>query len=589
MRHRHATGFALLVLAGFALDARAARSLYVLTTDNRIATIPETTPGLAVMTATAVSGVTAGEALVAIDVRPQNNRLYALGFNAMTNALQLYHVTVDANGARATPIGSPPAFSDAMAQPLAIDGSAGFGMDFNPAVDRIRVVTGTGQSFRLNPNTGAPIDADLATMGTQMDGAINGGTTSLGDAAYTNNTQITPATTLYTIDHVTGKLFIQNPPNNGVQTLGTTITLNMMPLAFGSECGLDIPRGVDAMASNVPAIGKAYAALSVGGTSGLYTIDLATAAATSLGAFGLTARDIAIIPDTAPAVALSTGGGLLIRFDLRNATQTSVSMTAALNGAEHLVGIASRPSTGQLYGLGVDPTANTASLYLIDPQSGGVSTVGMPSQIQFVDAMAQPVDFANGAYGMDFNPVVDRIRVIGDTGINFRVNPITGFPVDGDLGGAAGSVAGVNPDGPINGVMGAGVAGVAYTNNVSGTMTTTLYTLDPAGNRLMIQNPPNSGTQTFARAITLGGMPFDFDPTVGIDIPPGVDAPASNADAPGAAYAALTVPGTTSLYSLDLPGGALTSMGKIFDGTVPIAGLVTWSKLQDNLFADGFE
>ena len=53
-----------------------------------------------------------------------------------------------------------------------------FGFDFNPTVDRIRVVSDTGQNLRLNPDTGAVATAD---------GAINPGTPRIVGSAYTNN------------------------------------------------------------------------------------------------------------------------------------------------------------------------------------------------------------------------------------------------------------------------------------------------------------------------------------------------------------------------------------------------------------------
>lgn len=584
--------FALAASAAVPVDAS---SLYVLTTDNRIALIPESQPGQAATAAVAVTGLTAGDVLMGIDVRPQNNRLYGLGYNPNNNNLQLYHLAVDAGAYRATAIGSPVAFVDASGvNAVAVNASNGLGMDFNPAVDRIRVVTGSGQNFRINPNTGAGVDGDLggaagSVTGVNMDGPINGGATSLGDVAYTNNAANNAVTTLYTIDPATSSLYIQNPPNSGTQTLGQVIKLGGNTLAFSNECGLDIAAGVNAPASNSAASGDAYAALAVGGISGLYKINLATAAAASLGGFGLVARDIAVLPDSSPAIALNSAGTQLIRFATPTPSITTTISISGINASERLVGISGRPSTGQLYGLGVNPAADTATVYLVDPQTGAASVVGSTGQIAFVDALGMTVDLPNGAYGIDFNPQVDRIRVVSDTGLNFRANPITGAAVDGDLGGAAGSVIGANPDAAINGPSGLALAAVAYTNNVGGATVTTLYTLDPAGNRLLLQNPPNAGTQTNARTVTFGGVPFDFSSPVGFDIAPGVNVATGNTEAVGSGFAALGVGGTTSLYRIDLPTGAVNSIGTIGAGTTPVAGLVVWADLAVPLFSDGFE
>ncbi len=586
---------ALFALAACCAAPADARSLYVLTTDNRIALVSESQPGQAASAAVTVTGLTAGDVLVGIDVRPQNNRLYGLGYNASNNNLQLYHLIVDGGAYRAAAVGSPVAFFDATGvNAVPVNASNGLGMDFNPAVDRIRVVTGSGQNFRLDPNTGAGIDGDVggaagSVTGVNMDGPINGGTTTLGDAAYTNDVANSTVTTLYTIDPATGSLYIQNPPNAGTQSSAQTVTLGGNPLAFSNECGLDIPAGVNAPASNSPATGDAYAGLSVAGISGLYRINLSTAQATSLGGFGLVARDIALIPDSSPAIALNSAGTQLIRFATPTSTTTTTISISGVNVNERLVGISSRPLTGQLYGIGVNAASDNATVYLIDPQTGTASIVGSTGQVTFVDASAMVVNLPNGAYGVDFNPQVDRIRVVSDTGLNFRVNPITGTPVDGDLGGAAGSVIGTNPDGAINGQTGLGIAGVAYTNNIGGAAATTLYTLDPAGNRLSLQNPPNVGTQINARSVTFGGVPFDFTSPSGFDIAPGVNVATGNAEATGTGFAALGVGGTTGLYRIDLPTGAVNNLGAIGAGTTAVAGLVVWTDLAVPLFSDGFE
>jgi hypothetical protein len=582
-----ATALVLALLHG---NVATARAIYVLGTSNDIALVPEAQPGLAATTTVALTGLVAGDLLMAIDVRPQNAQLYGLGFNSAAGTVQLYHITVDAAGARAFAVGSTGTFLSAGSVPVPISGNA-FGMDFNPATDRIRVVNNSGQNFRMNPNTGAFIDGDLggaagSVSGLNMDGSVNGATTTLDDAAYTNNISNASVTTLYTIDSTTNSLYIQNPPNAGTQTLPLTVTLGA-PLDFGSESGFDIPAGVNAAVSNTPATGEAVAAFSVGGISGLYHIDLASGAATSLGSFGLTARDIAIAPETEPAIALTSTGTSLVRFQVPSpGTTSTVSLTGIVAG-ERLVGIDGRPASGQLIGFGVNATADTATTYLLDPQTGAATIIGSASQIAFVDAIGNPVDFPNASWGFDFNPTVDRMRVVSSAnGLNFRVNPNNGAPVDGDLGGAAGSVTGINPDASINGAVGAGISGAAYTNNVFGATVTTLYTLDSLGNRLFIQNPANAGTQTSPLALTLNGLPFDFDTVAGFDIPSGVNATANGSPVSGEGFAALGT-GTTSLYRINLSTGAVAPIGLIGAGGA-LEGLVVWVGT-DLLFQNGFE
>jgi hypothetical protein len=91
-------------------------------------------------------------------------------------------------------------------------------------------------------------------------------------------------TTRYTIDATSGQLYIQNPSNAGVQTLGKAIQLGGSPLSFGAVLGFEIRPEVRATTSNATvSAGSAFAALTVGGVTGLYSIDLTTGAATSLG------------------------------------------------------------------------------------------------------------------------------------------------------------------------------------------------------------------------------------------------------------------------------------------------------------------
>jgi hypothetical protein len=316
----------------------------------------------------------------------------------------------------------------------------------------------------------------------------------------------------------------------------------------------------------------------------LYRLDLTSGVAALVGAFGVTARDIAIAPELSPALALTAPGTMLRRFAAhRPVTVVGVTVTGIAAG-ERLVGIDSRPATGQVMGLGINPTANTGSVYLVDPQTGAATVIGAAGQVVLVDAAGLPVDYPDTSYAVSFNPNVDRIRVLATSGLNFRVNPNNGAAVDGNA-----ATPGVNPDGPVNGVAGIGISGAAYTNNVPGSTVTTLYTLDPAGNRLFLQNPPNNGTQTAGRSVTLDGLQFDFDTATGFDIPPGVDVPISNTEATGEGYVALTVPGTTALYRLALPGAELTRVGNVGTGTTPVAGLIAWIGIVDVLFADGFE
>ena len=348
------------------------------------------------------------------------------------------------------------------------------------------------------------------------------------------------------------------------------------PLDFSSLNGLDIPAGVNVTIPNSQASGSALALLTVGGTTGLYGIDLTTGAATRIGDFldGATpVSGFAIQNDLGgiPTVGLSVDGTQLLRFNTATpGTSTSVALSGVIAG-ETVVGVDFRPQTGQLYAFGVNASTNTATIYLVDPQTGAATAIGTPGQIAFVDAGGNPIDLPAGGYGMDFNPAVDRIRITTDSGLNFRINPNNGAAVDSD----ANAANGINPDGSINGLPAGstGVSANAYTNSFGQPLVggvTTLYTLDAASNSLFIQNLPNAGTLTGQVAVTLGGSALDFTSVNGFDIPAGVRVSTSNSAAAGVGFAGLTVGGVNSLYSINLVSGEATNLGAI--GT-QLAGL----------------
>ena len=565
---------AFALLAGTAAPAAAQQVLYVLSTGNQIARIAQGSPASAGPALLPVAGLVAGDTLVGIDLRPLNGRLYGLGFNIGTGAARLYHLDASATAATATPVGGSIAFDIPISGPH-------FGFDFNPLADRARVVTSAGQNFRINPNTGAPVDGDIAP-GLQMDLAISGAT-SVVDTAYTNATLNTTATTQYTLSSASDSLYIQNPPNNGVQTFPVAITLDGVPLDFGPEAGFDIPFGINVAVSNTAATGSALAALSVGGVSGLYRVRLEDGVATLVGSFGAVAvRDITLGPATGSAAVLNSTGPVFSRFRPETPGTTTTVAVGGVAAGETMVGIDGRPATGQMYGLGINGIADTATLYLIDPQTGSATAVGATGGITLAGGS---IDLAATSWGFDFNPAVDRIRVINSNGLNFRLNPNDGTVVDSDANGANGAT----PDAAINGAAVA-LSGAAYASNTPPTIISTLYTLDPATDRIYLQNNANAGTQTAGRQVTAGGIPIDFDLVAGFDIPPGAPAPAANAEAPGLGYAVMSSGGSTQLYGIDLPSGAVQQvLGAVAAGATPFEGLVAWNGPIYRVFADGFE
>lgn len=540
-----------------------------------------------------VTGLDAGDVLVAIDRRPQNGFLYGLGHNDTANSVSLY--VIHPETLFATKIGAAGSFVDAGGNPVAIGNvGARFDIDFNPSADRVRVINSLGQNFRMNPNTGAVVDGDLGSLtpvaGINMDGQLNGAAMQAQGTAYVSNVANTPTTTQYTLDDVSERLFVQNPPNAGTLTL----PIELSP-AIGTLLGFDIAPGPTAPGANQPVtsgLGHVLAQSAPGAAVTVSTVDLVTGKRVRFGTLSgasvpgsvTDARSLAIQNPAALAmIGLSADGTQLLRFAADAPGTVSTIDIMGITAGESLAGIDFRPATGQLIALGVDPDAETATLYRLDPQTGTATVLGTASSIAFVDGAANPIDLpdpATAGYGFDFNPTVDLIRVTTSTGLNFRLNPVTGAAMDGNEGGAADSVAGVNTDGDLNGSMVAGATGAAYTNSVAsptGVMpapVTTLYVIDEVSASLRIQNPPNAGTLGAAIPLTLASAPLVFTASSGFDIPADVRVTASNLPVTqGDGFAALTVAGVTGLYRINLVNGQATSLGAIGDGMSNLRGL----------------
>ncbi|MDO7851009.1 DUF4394 domain-containing protein [Hymenobacter convexus] len=504
-----AAGFALALAAPAAVQAQTVYGLGYASTATVYPVGTQLIGSLNVATgtitsSTPITGVTPGQILVGMDSRPATGELFVLGYDATLSGNNSRLYTLNPTSGVATPVGN--AFR------LELGGATDrIGFDFNPTVDRIRVVssynpTGTNtNNYRLNPTpdgTGAIAiinDGVLAyASGTPAD-------PNIGAAAYTNSAFGASTTVLYDIDETAGLLAQQNPPNNGTLGGGTP-PIAPVPITFNGA-GFGTPRAIDVDIYTNPSTGAQSAYLievTAGGSSNFYNLNLATGAATSVGAAnvvpaisGVEVRDIAaaIAPRSVPALtgqlayAVTTNNNL-ISFDTQNPSviRSLVAITG-LPTNQTLVGTDFRPNTGQLFGLGYDPTSGANDrLYTIDRTTGVATAVGTTD-----------IDLALGtdltAIGFDFNPTVDRIRVVSANDANYRLNPNNGAIafVDGTLAYAAGDPnAGQNPN------VGSG----AYTNSFVGSAATGLYVLDHVLGTVSFQNPPNNGTLTNSRLLT---------------------------------------------------------------------------------------
>ena len=254
---------------------------------------------------------------------------------------------------------------------------------------------------------------------------------------------------------------------------------------------------------------------------------LAMSAAIALALAGCGSNDDDYTPPPVPPVEPGdvfavTASNKLISFNRDSAAtvRTSVAVTGLASG-ESLVGIDFRPLDGVLYGVG-----STGRVYRIDTTTA-VATLKSTFVADAADTTAPYVSLTGTQFGVDFNPVADRLRVVSDTGLNLRINVDTGA---------------VTTDGPINGgAATTAVTGSAYTNSFATTATTTLYAIDAVTDTLFTQNPPNNGT--LGLPVALG---VDASSVSGFDI----DAVTNTG------YAVFTVGGARNLYSINLTAAA---------------------------------
>jgi hypothetical protein len=254
-------------------------TLVALTTDNRLLRF-DSDAASRILATTPITGLQSGESVLGIDVRPSTAELYAVG---STNRLYV----IDANTGVATLKAALTADPADTTNPFTGLVGTNFGVDFNPAADRLRVVSDADQNLRINPNTG--------TVTTDDTIAFAAGTPHFGedpavvDLAYSNNIPAGSGspTTLYGLESNIHILVRQDPPNSGTLT-------KVAP--FGKEGAL--PVGFD-----ISPTGTAYVAVDATGVLDrrflLVGIDLATGADNSHGTIGdgnTAVRDIAVVP-----------------------------------------------------------------------------------------------------------------------------------------------------------------------------------------------------------------------------------------------------------------------------------------------------
>ena len=215
-----------------------------------------------------VTGLSGDSKLIGIDFRVQDRRFYGVGNSGGVYVINSYTGKASKVSQLATPL----------------DESADFAVDFNPAADRLRIISAGGQNLRHDVTTDATIaDTPLAYSPAGAAPAVTA-------VAYTNNDldAATTATTLFDIDTTTDFLAVQSPAN-----AGTLVNEGKLGFDASPAAGFDIRTTVvngRAVANN------GFAALrnAAGGASSLYKIDLTSGKATRVGLFVYDVADLAV-------------------------------------------------------------------------------------------------------------------------------------------------------------------------------------------------------------------------------------------------------------------------------------------------------
>lgn len=221
-----------------------------------------------------------------------------------------------------------------------------------------------------------------------------------------------------------------------------------------------------------------------------------------------------------PAVGL-VGGDTLVMFDT---DVREVTGTLAISGVDGAAGIDIRPADGMLYGVTM-----AGEVVTIDLESGAATVKS---------TLSERLPSYEGAI-VDFNPVADRLRLMGTDGTNHRVNVDDGMvTVDGSLAYEDGDMhAGETP----------AIVAAAYTNSVGQPEATAMYDIDATIVGLIRQTAPNDGTLAAIGELGVeGGDSYAFDIH-------------ATAELSNTAY--LVVDNT--LHTVDLDTGAATALGPI--------------------------
>lgn len=457
----------------------------------------------------------------------------------------------------------------------AIDSSGtGTSLGFNTASAGIlsqgtgnRTFTLTGSNTAFN-NLAAPIsdatDINAAVIGvTSLAKSGSGTWTMTADSQYTGSTSITGGNLIINTMGVGGAASSigrsTNDPKNLVIDGGT---LTYIGAGTTTDRSFTVgPNGATISSSGTGAMTFSNPAGSVASGTGSRTITLGG----SSNVVNVMRNQIA---DPSTIWALNSTNTLL-RFSPGSPEVFDQTLPiTGLQTNEVLHSIDFRPSTGELFAFGTTgtPTAGSVNrLYTINTTTGAATLV---STVTGLTLSGGNPGSANASYGFDFNPTNDTIRVVGADRQNIRILPgapaFSTFTTDTAL------------------TTGARIVGIAYSNNVSGASSTTLYGIDSITDSLVTINPEDGGVVTTVGPLNGGLFSAAAGDTLGFDI-------GSN----GIAYASIQDGSVYRLYNIDLFTGIASVLGSnsanptIGTGAAPVRDLSVAINGTTSLFKTG--
>ncbi len=420
--------------------AQAQTTLYGITTANEIFTISNVSAPGTINGPYGISGVASGQMLAALDARPGNGALYALGYDSVAHMAELYTISNSGTVYTANAVSAT-----LMSMDLGSTSNASF--DFVATADNeVRVIGRNGNNYLMNADNGTITATGTSGLSFAGGDLYSGLTSALAATAYTNSYYGADATDEVGYDAVNNVLVKMDAGNYLNGFVNTSNTLHSIGVTTGVIFNASGSIGMDAWYDTTTHNNSVYMTGStlLGGAH-LYKYDLSsvTGTLTDLGAIGsgsLNVRDIAFgaLGATTGSVAghLVTGLSLnlrkLIYFDSQNPANISkvVSLSGMASG-QSMVGI-DYSSNGNLYGLGYNSGSHTYQLYTIDSAAGTVSAV---NSVPF--SLNLGSDDGSGNYvstGFRFIATsTNLIRVTGNNGAtNSVIDANTGAVVETD-------------------------------------------------------------------------------------------------------------------------------------------------------------